>query len=145
MKTWGKILKALCEEAQKEGKDIYILEGDSSLNWFGVPLKNFCRDENYEKEDSKLFKEIKKEINTQLSNGGYLILISPMNMWADVYESKSQKFKNPANLERPFDVSFDRFRVGFFKDKEEAVDFILKVSKRLNEEFNLHLHVFYTS
>ncbi len=143
MKTWGKIIQALCEEANREKLDLFIVEGDRELNWFGTKLNNFCKDEVYSQEDFKLFRKIKESITEKLEGKGYLVLISPMNLWADVYEVSSPKFRNPNPGERPYGVSFDKFRIGFFEDKEKAINFVINVSRILQEKFNLHLHLFY--
>ncbi len=143
MKTWGKVIQAICEEANKENVDLYIVEGDSELNWFGAKLSNFCNDEVYSGEDVKVFKKVKEKISEKLDGKGYIVLISPMNLWADIYDASVPKFRNPNPSDRPFGVSFDRFRVGFFEDKEKAVKFMLNVAKNLRDKFNLHLHLFY--
>ncbi|WP_164930602.1 hypothetical protein [Aquifex aeolicus] len=144
MKAWGKVLQALCEEAKEKGIDLYILEADEKLNFYGTPLKEFCKEELFDAEDVKVFKRVKENLSEQMEGRGYVVLISPMNLWADIYEYNKPKFKNPNDPSRPFGVSFDRFRIGFFDEKQKAVDFMLDVAKRLRDKFNLHLHVFYT-
>ena len=143
MKTWGKVIQALCEEANRENLNLYIVEGDKELNWFGAKLEDFCTEEVYSAEDVEVFKKVKEKISDKLEGKGYIVLISPMNLWADIYEASVPKFKNPNPSDRPFGVSFDRFRVGFFEDKKKAVDFMLNVAKTLRDKFNLHLHLFY--
>ncbi len=143
MKTWGKIIQALCEEANRENLNLYIVEGDNELNWFGAKLKDFCNEEIYSGEDVKVFKKVKEKVSDKLEGKGYVVLISPMNLWADIYEASIPKFKSSNPSDRPFGVSFDRFRVGFFEDKKKAVDFMLNVAKTLRDKFNLRLHLFY--
>ncbi|WP_461831830.1 hypothetical protein [Aquifex sp.] len=143
MQAWGKILKGLCELSKEKGVNLYILEGDKDLNYYGAQLKEFCKEELYNEEDFKVFKKVKENLNTQLEGKGYVILVSPLNLWADVYEYNKRKFVNPVNKDRPFDVSLDRFRIGFFEEKKEAVEFALSLADKLRKEFNLHLHVFY--
>jgi len=103
-----------------------------------------CGVERYNEEDVKVFKTIKENISEKVEGKGYVVFISPLNLWADIYEYDRTKFKSPGNLEKPFDISLDRFRIGFFDEKQKAVDFTLNLVKRLREKFNLHLHVFYT-
>ena len=143
MKTWGKIIQALCEEAKKENLSLYIVEGDKDFNWFGAELEEFCKDEIYSEEDAKLFKKVKDKISKKLDGKGFIVLVSPMNLWADIYEVNVPKFRNPNPADRAFGVSFDKFRIGFFESKEKAVDFMLNVAKILRDKFNLHLHLFY--
>lgn len=143
MKTWGKIFQALCEEANREKLKLYVVEGDSNLNWFGAKLEDFCKEELFSEEDVKFFKSVKEKVSEKVDGKGYIVLISPMNLWADIYEANSRKFMSQNPSERAFGISFDRLRIGFFEDKQKAVDFMLGVSKILRDKFNLHLHLFY--
>ncbi|HID65456.1 MAG TPA: hypothetical protein EYP32_00575 [Aquificaceae bacterium] len=144
MKAWGKILQALCEEAKEKGVSLYILEADKEMNYYGAQLSDFCKNNLYNEEDVKVLKAIKENLSEKLEGNGYVVLISPLNLWADIYEYDRPKFKNPGNSEKPFDINLDRFRIGFFDEKQKAVDFMLNLAKRLREKFKLHLHVFYT-
>ncbi|RLJ71560.1 hypothetical protein BCF55_1864 [Hydrogenivirga caldilitoris] len=141
MNRWGRVLKALCEEAKEEGIELHILEADEDLNWFGAPLEGFCTEEMYSKTDAQLFKDIKGSISDKLARGEIVAYVSPINFQVDIYEADRRRFAS-ANTSRPFAVTRDGFRVGFFESKNSAVDFFLKVGKRLREE-GLSLHLFY--
>lgn len=143
MKTWGKIIQVLCEKAKEENLRLHIVEGDDSLNWFGVKLEEFCSEETYSEEDARVFKKVKEKVSEKLEGKGYVVLISPMNLWADIYPVSVPKFRSPNPSGRPFGVGFEHFRIGFFEDKEKAIKFMLGVAKLLKDKFNLHLHLFY--
>jgi len=76
-----------------------------------------------------------------VSAGPVVAYISPVNFQVDIYESDRRRFAM-SGTQRPFAVTRDGFRIGFFQDKKEAVDFFIEVSKRLGEE-GLNLHLFY--
>ena len=143
MNRWGKVLRAICEEAKERGVNLYILEGDESLNWFGFPVKEVCFEENFSKEDTELFKEVKAKAEAGVQGNGYIAYVSPLNFFVDIYESDRRRFAVSGASSRPFGVTRDGFRVGFFADKEEAVNFFLGVAKRLREEASINLHLFY--
>ncbi|WP_457600192.1 hypothetical protein [Hydrogenivirga sp.] len=141
MNRWGRVLKALCEESATEGIELHILEADGELNWYGVSLKEVCSEENYSKTDGELYREIKGRVSDQVAGGGFIAYVSPVNLQVDIYESDRRMFST-AGTSRPFAVTKDGFRVGFFKDRDTAVDLFLRVKKRLEEE-GLTLHLFY--
>jgi len=143
MQVWGKVIKAICEEAQDKKVNLYFLESDGK-NWYGAKLTEFCAEGLTEREDYGLMKEIKKAVRDKLEPKGFIVFVSPMNLWADIYEHTSPRYPNPSERERPYDIGFDRFRIGFFGDKKEAVDFMLGVERRLRESFGLHLHLFFS-
>ncbi len=142
MNRWAKVLKGICEEALEAGKEIYILEGDSEMNWFGISLKDLCSDSTYSMGDYELYKLVKSKMSEEVNGEGFIALVNPANMYADIYESSRPLFPSSHNKTRPYDTTRDHFRIGFFKTKEEAVDFFLNVSKRLREE-GIVFHVFY--
>lgn len=141
MNRWGKVLRAICEEAQERGIELHVVEGDEDLNWFGAPLSNFCTEDLLSKEDAKLFKEVKASASEKVSAGNYIAYVSPINFQVDIYESDRRRFALPSTS-RPFAITREGFRIGFFDTKEEAVDFFLGVGKKLNRE-GLSLHLFY--
>ncbi len=141
MNRWGKVLRSICEEAQEKGLDLYILEADENLNWYGVALSEICSEELLSKSDNDIFKVVKGKVSEKKSGGGFIAYVSPVNFHVDVYESDRRRFQNPGT-KRPFSVTRDGFRMGFFDSKKMAVDFFLAVSKRLSQE-GLSLHVFY--
>jgi hypothetical protein len=141
MNRWGKVLNALCEESISEGLELYILEADSELNWFGVKLSDLCSEENLSKEDAELFKEVKGAVSEKLSAGPFVAYVSPINFQVDIYESDRKRFAS-SNTSRPFGITREGFRLGFFNDRSSAVDFFLKVAKRLREK-GINLHLFY--
>ncbi len=141
MNRWGKVLRALCETADSEGVELFILEADAELNWFGVDLKELCSEDNYTKSDAQLYKEIKGRVSDKVTPGEFIAYLSPINFQVDIYESERRRFAS-STTSRPFSVTRDGFRVGFFKDRDSAVDFFLKVARRLKEE-GLTLHLFY--
>ncbi len=140
MNRWAKVLKVICEEAK--GKNLYILEADSDMNWFGLPLKDLCTDSTYSLKDPEIYRMLKGKINEEVKGEGFVALVNPVNMYADIYESSRPLFASSWAKERPFDVTRDSFRLGFFETKEEAVNFFLKVSSRLKEE-GISFHLFY--
>ncbi|EDP76543.1 hypothetical protein [Hydrogenivirga sp. 128-5-R1-1] len=140
MNRWGKVLKALCQEADSRGLKLAILEADGELNWFGAGVDKLCSDENYSKSDAELYKIIKGSVSEGVNEGKVIAYVSPVNFQADIYEADRRRFAT-SNTSRPFGVTRDGFRVGFFESVEEAVDFFLGVAKRLREEgLSLHLH-----
>ncbi len=143
MNRWGKVLKAICQEAKEEGLSLCILEADADLNWFGLKVDEVCSEGFLSKTDSELYKEIKGRVSESVSPDSFIAYVSPVNLQVDIYESDRRRFANSTNTSRPFSVTRDGFRVGFFKDKDSAVDFFLKVRKRLKEEEGLNLHLFY--
>ncbi|NPB07441.1 MAG: hypothetical protein GXN96_00765 [Aquificae bacterium] len=143
MKVWGKVIKAICEEAKDEKVSLYFLESDGK-NWYGARLEEFCSEDLTQKEDYSLMKKIKDAVRDKVEAEGFIVLVSPMNLWADIYEHTSPRYPNPAEKERPYGISFEGFRLGFFGDKKRAVDFMLGVAKRLREDSGLHLHLFFS-
>ncbi len=133
-------MRVICEEARD--KDLYILEADSEMNWFGISLKDVCMSSTYSMKDTEIYRMLKGKINEEVRGGGFVALVNPANMYADIYESSRPLFASSWTKERPFDVTKDYFRLGFFETKEEAVNFFLKVSSRLREE-GISFHLFY--
>jgi hypothetical protein len=142
MNRWAKVLKVICEEALKEGREIYVVEGDSQMRWFGLSLKDLCSDSTYSMSDPEIYRIVKAKITEEVRGGGFMALVNPVNMYADIYESSRPLFASSHNRTRPYDVTRDHFRVGFFPTKEEAVDFFLRVSQRLREA-GITFHIFY--
>ncbi len=142
MNRWAKVLKGICEQALKEGKEIYVVEGDPDMNWFGISLKDLCSDSVYSMSDFELYKMVKGKASEELKGGGFIALVNPVSFYADIYESNRPLFASSHNRSRPYDITREHFRVGFFTTKEEAVNFFLEVSKRLREE-GINFHVFY--
>ena len=141
MNRWGKVLRAVCEKAKEKGIELFILEADEDLNWFGMPIKEVCSEEMFSKSDHQLFKEVKGRVEEEVSSGPVIAYLSPINFQVDIYESDKRRF-TISGTQRPFAVTREGFRIGFFGDKKEAVDFFIEVSKRLEEE-GLSLHLFY--
>jgi hypothetical protein len=138
MKRWSKILEKICDVLGE--KDLYILEADQELNWYGLPLKDLCG--SLDLTDSELFKVIKGKVQEEVKGEGYIALVSPVNLYVDIYPYDRRRFSSGENRTRPFDVTREHFRVGFFKTKEDAVNFFLRVESLLKEE-GINLHLFY--
>jgi len=140
MNRWGKVLKALCQEADSEGLKLSVLEADGELNWFSASLEGLCSEENYSKNDAELYKTVKGSVSDSVDAGKVIAYVSPVNFQVDIYEADRRRFAT-SNTSRPFGVVRDGFRVGFFDSIDEAVNFFLGVAKRLREEgISLHLH-----
>ncbi len=142
MNRWSKVLKVICSQAREEGKNLFILEADSELSWFALKLEEVCSDSFLSKRDTELFKEIKGKISEEVSAGKYIAYVSPVNLQIDIYEASRKRFAS-AGTSRPFGITRDGFRIGFFESKDSAVDFFLRVRKKLKEEESLNLHLFY--
>ncbi len=142
MNRWGKVIRAICEEAKEQGIDLKILEADTELNWFALKLEEVCSQGFLSKSDVELYKEIKGRVEESTTPGKYIAYVSPVNLQADIYESERKRFPSPGTS-RPFAITRDGFRVGFFDSKEKAVDFFLNVGKRLKKEESLNFHLFY--
>ncbi len=141
MKRWAEIIRAICETLKDEEVNLYILEADEGLNWYGVPVKDFCSDEILEMKDYEFYKTVKGKVNTPTPAGEYIALVNTFNFHADIYPSKSPRFLTCPGTSRPYCITRDSFRIGFFEDKKKAVDFFLKVAKKLREKgyyFNLY-------
>lgn len=141
MNRWAKVLVAVCEETKEKGIELFILEADEDLNWFGLPMREVCSEETLSKTDPLIFKEIKGKVEERLDQGPFVAYVSPVNFHVDIYESDRRMFPSPGTS-RSFGVTREGFRVGFFQTKEEAVNFFLSVSKRLREK-GISLHLFY--
>ncbi len=142
MNRWAKVLRAVCEEAKEERVELFILEGDSELNWYGAGLSELCQEVEPTSEDAPLYRKVKSKISDKVGGGGFIAYVSPVNFQVDIYESDRRRFPSSSESSRPFSVTRDGFRVGFFSNREEAVDFFLRVGKRLREE-GINLHLFY--
>ncbi len=141
MNRWAKVLETLCETAKESGLNLFILEADDKLKWFGYPVGQICVEALNGKKDTELFKEIKSKISEEVQAGKFIAYVSPVNFQVDIYESDRPRFAQ-AGSSRPFCVTREGFRVGFFESKEDAVNFFLKVAKKLQEK-GLRLHLFY--
>ena len=137
MNRWQKVLKAICDTAKDRKEDLYILEADRDMNWFGAPLSSLCSEDLLTKSDAQIYKAVKSSISSQVKGNGYIALVSPVNLLVDIYPHDVRRFAL-SGLSRPFAVTRDSFRIGFFKDKDSAVEFFIEVGKRL--EVSLHLH-----
>lgn len=138
MKRWSQILRKICE--QSSGKQLFILEGDQDLNWYGMPLQDLCS--NVDQSDQDLYRVMKGKAQEEVSGGGYVALVSPSNLYVDIYPADHRRFASSLNKSRPFDITREYFRIGFFNSKEEAVNFFLEVARKLRED-GLNLHLFY--
>ncbi len=138
MKRWSQVLKRICQIA--ESKKLYVIEGDQDLNWYGMPLEDLCT--NVDLSDTDLYKVMKSKAQEEVEGSGYIALVSPVNLYVDIFPSSSRRFASSFNKGRPFDITRDHFRIGFFNTKEEAVNFFLEVSRKLKED-GLNLHLFY--
>ena len=137
MNRWQKVLKAICDTAKDKSCELYILEADRDLNWFGAPLSSLCSQDLLSRSDTQIYKSVKSSISSEVKGDGYIALVSPVNFLVDIYPHDAQRFAL-SGLSRPFAVTRDSFRLGFFKDIDSAVEFFVEVSKRL--EVSLHLH-----
>ncbi len=138
MKRWSQVLKSICQLAGE--KKLYVIEGDQDLNWYGMPLEDLCT--NVDQSDGDLYKVMKSKAQEEVEGGGYIALVSPINLYVDIYPSDTKRFASSLNKARPFDITREYFRIGFFSTKEEAVNFFLEVSRKLKEE-GINLHLFY--
>ena len=140
MSRWAKTLLSICGESKD--RELYLLEGDESLSWYGVSLGEICHEIKPSMNDSEVFKLVKGKTQKDVPKGEYIAYVSPVNFQVDIYESDRKRFINSSNSSRPFSITRDAFRIGFFPDKENAVDFFIKVRQRLKEE-GITLHLFY--
>ena len=138
---WGKVLKVLCEKA--EGKDLYILEADKDLNWFGVPLSRVCSEVNLEGSTQEIVESIRSMIEPTSQTGKFVAYLDPINFFVDIYPADKPRYRVRDNEERPFAVTRSACRVGFFESVEEAADLFLSVSKDLKEANKIKFDVVY--
>ncbi|NPA32459.1 MAG: hypothetical protein GXO04_02405 [Aquificae bacterium] len=133
MNVWKKVLSALCKRANEEKRELFVFRADDKP--VGVSLSEVCSRELPD-EDAKLVEFLRRSATGEVNAGPYAVFISPLNLFADVYETGRGRFFG--------DITLEGFGLGFFENKKDAVDFMLGVRKALLEEFNLHLHLFYT-
>ncbi len=138
MQRWSRVLEKICRALGD--KNLYIIEGDHELNWFGMPVRDICGSLNL--KDGELYKIIKGKVQEEVKGSGFIALVSPVNLYVDIFPHDSRRFSSGEGRSRPFDITREHFRIGFFPSKEEAVNFFLKVEALLKEE-GLNLHLFY--
>ena len=138
---WGKVFKVLCEEA--EGKDLYLLEADKDLNWFGVPLSKVCSEIDFNGAVRDIVEGIRSMLEPVSQSGKLIAYLDPINSFADIYPADRPRYRLRNNEERPFAITVHSCRVGFFDSLEEAADLFLSVSKALKEKENLKFNVVY--
>jgi len=127
---WGRVLKLICENLGE--RELYILEADKDMKWYGVPLRKLCDNLQFNGKVADLVRSIKAELG-EMSGTGWVVYVDPYNFFADVYEADKPRYRNRWNPERPSDISEKGFRVGFFGSKEEAYDFFVKIAKTLKD------------
>ncbi|MDQ7038954.1 MAG: hypothetical protein Q9N26_07150 [Aquificota bacterium] len=138
---WGKVLKVLCEKA--EGKDLYFLEADKDLNWYGVPILKVCTDVNSDALTREIIETIKAGLEP-VSPGKFVAFLNPMSFFADIYPADKPRYRDRNSPERPFIITPNSLRVGFFDSIEEAADLFLEVSKALKKSEGIKFDVVYT-
>jgi len=138
---WGKMLKLICERAK--GRELYLLEADGELNWFGAPLSQVCGEVSEEEKVSQLVEKLRSKFSQVGKGEGWVVYVDPYNFHADIYPADKPRYRNRWNPERPYDVNEQAFRIGFFPSKEEAYDFFYGIAKLLREE-NLKMDLLYT-
>jgi hypothetical protein len=138
---WGKVLKVLCEKA--EGRDLYILEADKDLNWFGVPLSKVCSEVNLDGSVREIVEGIRSLLEPVSPSGQLIAYLDPINYFADIYPADRPRYRVKEDQERPFAVTRSSFRVGFFESLKEAADLFLEVSKDLRRSQKIKFDVVY--
>ncbi len=138
---WGKILKVLCEKA--EGKDLYFLEADKDLSWFGVPVSKICADVDPDTPTKEIIESIKAGLEP-VSPGKFIAFLNPLSPFADIYPADRPRYRDRNNPERPFLITPNSLRVGFFDSVEEAANLFLEVSKALRRSEGIKFDVVYT-
>jgi len=137
---WGRILKLICEELGD--RNLLFLEADKDLKWYGVPVKEICDKVSFEATNSEIAQTVRANLQ-EVQGKGWIVYVDPFNNFADIYESDKPRYGNRWNLEKPFDISEVRFRIGFFASKEDAYDFFLKISKKIKELYDIKFDVIY--
>jgi len=138
---WGRILKLVCQELGD--RNLFFLEADGNLKWYGVPVKEICDKVGFEATNSEIAQTVKANLQ-EVQGKGWVVYVDPFNNFANIYKSDKPRYGNRWNPDRPFDISEVRLRIGFFGSKEEAYDFFLKISKKIKELYNLEFDVIYT-
>ncbi|GAB6065095.1 hypothetical protein JCM9492_01870 [Aquifex pyrophilus] len=138
---WGRVLKLICEEAGD--RNLFFLEADENLKWFGAPVREVCQKVNPDMKNSEIAQTVKVSLQP-VEGEGWVVYVDPFNNFADIYPSDKPRYRNRWNPERPYDINETRFRIGFFGSKEEAYDFFLKISKKIRELYDLKFDVIYT-
>ena len=137
----GKVLKLVCENLGD--KEVYFLEADENLNWFGAPVKEVCSQLDFNDKNSSIVQTIKSNMKELGKGEGWIVYVDPFNMFADIYEADKPRYRDRWNKDRPFNLSHMSIRIGFFASRDEAYDIFLKISKKLKEE-NFKFDVIYT-
>ncbi len=137
----GRVLKLICESL--DNKEVYFLEADGELNWYGASVQEVCNKLNFDDTNSSIVQSIKSELKELGKGEGWIVYVDPYNMFADIYEAKRARYRDRWNKERPYNLSPTSIRIGFFKTRDEAYDTFLKISKKLKEE-DLKFDVIYT-
>lgn len=139
---WGRALKLICENLGD--RELYILEADKDMKWFGASLRKLCGNLDFNARVSEIIQTIKLNLEEVKEGEGWIVYVDPINNFADIYEYNKPRYRNRFNVERPFDVSEKGFRVGFFPSKEEAYEFFLNISKILKNKEKIKFDVIYT-
>ncbi|AAC07189.1 hypothetical protein [Aquifex aeolicus] len=116
---WARVLKLICEELGD--RELFLLEADKDLKWFGAPVKEVCEKVNFDARNSEIAQTVKASLQ-EVQGEGWIVYVDPFNNFADIYEANKPRYRNRWNQERPYDISETRFRVGFFPSREEAYD-----------------------
>ncbi len=128
----GKVLKLVCENLGD--REVYFLEADGELNWFGAPVGEVCSKIDFNAKNSEIIQAIKSELKELGKGEGWVVYVDPINMFADIYEADKPRYRDKWNKDRPFNLSPMSLRIGFFASRNEAYDVFLRISKKLKEE-----------
>ncbi|NPB06636.1 MAG: hypothetical protein GXO03_03410 [Aquificae bacterium] len=138
---WGELLKLICDKAQ--GRELFLLEADGELNWYGAPLSQVCSELPQDGKVSELVKAVRSKFSP-VKGEGWVAYVDPYNCFADIYPADRPRYRNRWNPERPYDVNEHAYRIGFFGSKEEAYDLFYEIAKLLKKEKDLKFDVIYT-
>ncbi len=138
---WGKVLKVLCEKA--EGRDLYILEADRDLNWFGVPLSKVCSEVDLSGSVKEIVDGIRSMLEPVPSAGKFVAYLDPINYFADIYPADRPRYRIKGKEDRPFAITTGSLRVGFFESVKEAGDLFLEIAKELKRSERIKFDVVY--
>lgn len=137
----GRVLKLVCENL--EDRELYFLEADAELNWFGAPVRELCSKLDFSAQNSEIIRAIKSELRELGKGEGWIVYLDPFNMFADIYEADRPRYRDRWSKERPFNLSHMSLRIGFFPNRNDAYEMFLRISKKLKEE-NYKFDVIYT-
>ncbi|MDQ7083131.1 MAG: hypothetical protein Q9N34_09455 [Aquificota bacterium] len=93
------------KKLRKRGLKLFVLEGDSELNWYGAGLSDLCQEVDPTSEDATPYKQVKSKVSDKVGGGGFIAYVSPVNFQVDIYESDRRRFPSSSGSSRPFSVT----------------------------------------